>query len=203
MIILFGSRTGHAKTLRVPGNCKNCGASESVELIVYQRFAHIFWIPIFPIRKIYTTTCYKCKTTLTGDEIQNSYLSFYQEVRKKVGTPLWSFAGLIVVGSIVILISVLSYFGSVKNEFMIHDPQRGDVYKYQLENGEYSLMKISETVGDTVYVFLNSYSTNSIRGINRLMNEGRANYNKEAVPKLRDDLIRMFENGEILDMKRE
>jgi hypothetical protein len=203
MIILFGSRTGHAKTLRVPGICKNCGASDSVELIVYQRFAHIFWVPIFPIRKIYTTECYKCKASLTGDEVQRAYTSFYQEAQKKVGTPFWTFAGVILVGSLILLISVLSYIGSVKNEFMIHDPQIGDVYKYRLENGEYSLLKVSEVMGDTVYVLMNSYSTNKVRGITRLMNEGRANYYKEPILKSRTDLIRMFENGEISDIKRE
>lgn len=203
MIILFGSRTGHAKTLRVPGSCINCGTSDSVELIVYQRFAHIFWIPIFPIRKIYTTECYKCKASLLGDEVQRSYSTFFQEARKKVGTPLWTFSGVILVGALISLITVLSYIGSVKNEFMIHDPQIGDVYKYKLENGEYSLLKVSEVMGDTVAVLLNSYSTNKVRGITRLMNEGRANYNKEPILKSRSDLIRMFESGEILDIKRE
>ncbi|HEU5290386.1 MAG TPA: zinc-ribbon domain-containing protein [Cyclobacteriaceae bacterium] len=203
MIILFGSRTGHVKTLKVPGNCKNCATSESVELIVYQRFAHIFWIPVFPIRKIYTTQCYKCKASLVESEIKDSYLSIYQQARKSVSTPFWSFTGPILFGSLVLLITVLGYFKEIKKEFMIHDPQSGDVYKYKLESGEYSLLKVSEVTGDTVYVFMNSYSTYRPTGITKLMNQGRINYSKEAVPKLRSDLIRMFENGEILDIERE
>jgi hypothetical protein len=203
MIIFFGSRTGHAKTLRVPGVCKNCGASDSVELIVYQRFAHIFWVPIFPTRKTYTTECYRCKTSLVGEQLQNSYPSFYQEARKKVGTPFWSFAGVILVASLVLLISILASIGSIRDEFMIHDPQSGDVYKYRLESGEYSLLKVSEVVDDTVFVLPNNYSTNKITGLRRLMNEGRINYSKDAIPKLRSDLIRMYENGEIVAVERE
>lgn len=199
MIILFGTRAGHLKTIRLPEQCRNCKTGGSVELIVYQRFAHIFWIPIFPTRKIFTSQCYRCKESLIQEEIKESYPEVYQQYRKKLTAPFWSFTGITLVASIVLLITVLNYVRIVKEQFMIQSPEIDDIYIYVPKEGEYSLWKVSEINGDTVFVLSNSFTTNSIRKIS----VSAYSFNKEASPKLRSDLIRMFENKEIVSIERE
>lgn len=203
MIVLFGSRAGHLKTLRIPEPCRNCKASNSVEFIVYQRFAHIFWIPIFPTRKVFTSQCYNCKDSLIEDEVKASYPHVYQETRKKLFVPFWSFTGIALVAGLILFISILSYIRTVKNQFIIQSPERGDIYRYVTKDGEYSLLKVSEIKGDTVYVFTNSYTTKSVRGISRLIDDSYFSFSKESSPKLRSDLIQMFESGEITDIERQ
>jgi hypothetical protein len=203
MIILFGSRAGHLKTLRIPVLCRNCKTSDCVELIAYQRFAHIFWIPIFPTRKIFTSQCSHCKDALIEDEVKASYPQAYQETRKKLFVPFWSFTGIAVVAGFILFISIVSYIRTVKNQFMIQSPESGDIYRYITKDGAYSLLKVSEVRGDTVYVFTNNYATKSIRSLSKLRDDSYFSFSKELSPILRSDLIQMFESGEINEIERE
>lgn len=203
MIFLFGSRAGHLKTLKISEPCRACKATNSVELIVYQRFAHIFWIPIFPTRKVFTSQCFRCKDSLLEEGVKSSYPQTYRDAKKRLWVPVWSFSGIILVGSIVLLISILSYIRDIKEQFMIQSPESGDIYKYRSKDGAYSLLKVSEVRGDTIYIFSNSYSTNDVMSMRRLLRQSHFNFSKESSPWLRSDLIQMFENGEIITIERE
>jgi hypothetical protein len=203
MIIFFGSRSGHLKTLKAPGQCRTCRTNDSLELLVDQKFAHIFWIPMFPIRKIYTAECYQCKDFLTEAEIKASHPLIYQETRKTVTTPFWSFTGLALIFSFILLISILGYIRTIKHQFMIQTPKSGDIYKYLSKEGEFSLLKVSEIIGDTVYVYSNSYTTRNTISMRKLIDESQFSFSSEPGPKLRSDLIQMFENGEIINIERE
>jgi hypothetical protein len=203
MIIFFGSRTGHLKTLKVQGHCKNCKRTDSVELIIYQKFAHIFFVPIFPIKKIYAAQCFQCKNLFTESEVKEWFALTYTNARRRVHSPLWSFTGLAAVFILVLLISILNYFRSIKNQYMIQMPKSGDIYRYKTEYGEFTLLRVSEVIGDTVYIFTNNYSTTTGTTIRRMIDQTEFDFKKEAIPKLRSDLIDMFENGEITDIKRE
>jgi hypothetical protein len=86
---------------------------------------------------------------------------------------------------------------------MIQSPEIGDIYKYRSIDGDYSLLKVSEIRGDTVYVFSNSFATKNVTSMRKLINASAFSYNKVASTKLRSDLIQMFENGEIITIERE
>lgn len=107
------------------------------------------------------------------------------------------------IAGLVLLISILSYIRTVKNQFIIQSPESGDIYRYVTKDGDYSLLKVAEIRGDTVFVFTNSYATKSLRSIRKLMNDSYFYFSKEPSPKLRSDLIQMFESGEITDIERE
>jgi hypothetical protein len=203
MIVLLGTRTGHLKTLKIAGRCRKCLGNESVELIIDQRVVHIFWIPIFPTRKIFTSECYQCRDLLMEPEIANLYPLTYNEAKKKISSPFWAFTGIALIFFSILLIGTLGYFRKMKEQFLIQTPRPGDIYQYESGEQEYSLLKVSEARGDTVYVFTNSYSAMGRPSMRRLMDRSRFNFSKEATPKLRSELIQMFEDGAITGVKRE
>jgi hypothetical protein len=86
MIILFGTRSGHLKTLKITGRCRKCNGDDTVELIIDQKVAHIFGIPIFPIRKFFSAECYQCRDFLMEPGIATVYRATYDEAKKKIST---------------------------------------------------------------------------------------------------------------------
>jgi hypothetical protein len=91
----------------------------------------------------------------------------------------------------------------MKEQFLIRTPRAGDVYKYKTGEYEYSLLKVSEARGDTVYVFTNSYTASGWTSMRELMGRSRFTFSEQATPRLRSQLIRMYEEDEIINIERE
>jgi hypothetical protein len=202
MIFLFGTRLGHLKTVRVSGECVHCKNTGTVELITDQRYAHVMWIPIFPLGKVFSAECYRCRKVYSVEEIIRFYPESYHEVRRKLGIPLWSFAGPLIIIAFISFILIAGYFRKTQEEEIIHSPQAGDIYKYK-QNGLYSLLKVSRIAGDTVYVHHNNYGTEGIVSMRRMIERSQFDFDKESKPILQRDLLEMFDKGEIVDVERE
>ena len=86
---------------------------------------------------------------------------------------------------------------------MIQMPKSGDIYKYKTKNGDFTLLKVSETIGDTVYVFSNSYATKQVTSMRKLIDKSDFDFSTEASPMLRSDLIHLLETGAIINIERE
>lgn len=202
MFILFGTRSAYVKKIEINEPCKHCG-NKSFELVIDQRFAHIFWIPMFPIRKQYSAQCYHCKTSMTESEIKSFHPGTYSEAVKKTGTPFWSYSGSAFIFFCILLIVALGYIRSMKHQYMIQMPERGDLYKYRSASGAYSLLKVSDVRHDTVLVLPNKYAVEGVISMRKLIEESEFDFETEPIPVLRSDLIQMFETGDIINIVRE
>lgn len=201
-MIIYGTRASHLRTQNISGKCVSCATDNSVQLSAFQRYAHVFWIPLFPIGKAYATQCNHCKQTLTGSDIKNSYRHPYEEINQQLSIPIWTFSGLGIL-SIVIISSMISGQKKEKeNLALIQAPVRGDVYEYKTENGQYSLMKVADIIGDTVYIQPNNYAATKITALSKLKNQGDTTYSEDLYPMLKSELVKMFEEKEILDIDR-
>lgn len=63
-MIIFGSKKTLLDGAAVQNACPHCQSKNTVQMLVYQKYAHVYWIPFFPIRKEAFTQCEHCKQVL-------------------------------------------------------------------------------------------------------------------------------------------
>jgi len=201
-MIIYGSKTTHLRTQDISGQCRSCGTSNSLQLIAFQKYAHVFWIPFFPIGKLYMTQCNHCKQVLNENEIRNTYNAAYTDIKQQLKTPAWVFTGLGLTALIIISAVISGQEKSKENKAWIKSPIKGDVYKFKTTDGKYSLLKVEETNGDTIYVLPNNYAATKISGLTKLLGQGDSTYSEESYPILKSRLSTMLEEGTIQDIIR-
>lgn len=115
MLFFYGIRTTHLKTIRLNESqiqCQHC-QSGNMFLSIFGRYAHLFWIPLFPIGKTGTTQCEHCKQVLRKRESTPRLNQEYKLLKNQSKITFWHFVGLIIIGPLFILpmfISVIARF---------------------------------------------------------------------------------------------
>lgn len=201
-MIFYGTRTRHKSTHAIPGPCPHCETEGSVELNIFQRYAHFFWIPVFPIGRIAETDCSHCKEVRSGKHLQPSAQQLYNELVKEDRTPIWMFSG-----SFIILILIpLAFWQSGRNDVAVREllrtPKVGDVYEISLDDRRYTLYKVADVLMDSVTVLLSNKETNKLRGLYSIEEEGDAAYDDERASFSLSDLQKMRDDDVIFSVKR-
>ncbi len=201
-MIIYGSKATELKTENITGKCPHCATPASVQMTVFQKFAHIFWIPFFPTGKTGATSCSHCKQVLQKKEFDTSLLENYETLKVQTKTPVWTFSGLVI---LILLISwgvVQSRQHDAKNAKIILIPQKGDIYEIKNGYQQYTLYKVDSIAGDTVYLLTHQYETTKLSGLRDLKNKGDEAYSADLLPMLKSDLKTMLDKGEIVDIDR-
>jgi hypothetical protein len=201
-MIIYGTRATHLKTEAITGVCGNCSTENSIHISAYQRYAHIFWIPLFPIGKVYATQCGHCKQVLEEKEIRSTYRTAYEDLKNQLRVPIWTFSGLGIVACLVVFAVFAGQKKDAENMAYIQAPQEGDIYEYKTEDGEYSLLKVATIDGDTVFVIPNKYAATKSTGLAKLEAQGDSTFSDEMYPMMRSELVNMVEKNEILEVIR-
>jgi len=201
-MIVYGTRSKLLARELVTDKCTHCGTQNSTEIHVYQKWAHVFWIPFFPIGKSSASQCAHCKQVLKEKEMTSSMQSVLQDVKSKSKTPIWTFSGLA-------LLAVLITWG-VMNEKqkdekiakLILTPQAGDVFEIKTPESQYTLYKVASIQGDSVTIRPNNMETNKPSGLSKIKSQGDAGYAEETFSVTKAELKSWFDKGEILDVER-
>lgn len=201
-MIIYGSRSVKQAVEQLSESCPHCGTSNSIELYVFQKYAHIFWIPFFPMGKTAVSQCNHCKQILKKDEMPSSMLHAYDRIKAKTRVPVWTFAGLALVGALVVVGFVSNKQKDEKNAKLIQAPAAGDVFEVRTKEGQYTLMKVAEVKGDSLFIQLHQYETNKLKGLADLKRKGDSGYTDEVFVLLKDDVKAMLKDGEIMDVIR-
>ena len=93
-MIIYGTKAKQLATENIIDRCPKCSSQNTLSMYVYQQYAHVFWIPFFPIRKVGAVACSHCKGVLNHKELPENLKDSYRTVRSQVKTPPWMFAGL-------------------------------------------------------------------------------------------------------------
>ena len=127
-MVIYGTKATQLAKETVTEKCQNCGTQNSIEIYVFQKYAHIFWIPLFPTGKTAVSECSHCKQVLKQKEMPAALKASYDNIKVQSKTPIWTFSGLA-------LLAVLISFGvysdnqnSARNAKLILEPQAGDIY---------------------------------------------------------------------------
>ena len=181
--------------------CPECQTDTSMDYIVFGRYAHLYWIPFFPIGK---TEIGICKTCSTDFEVKN----FREPIKKKFDrekengrarTPIWFFSGLILVASLISFGVYSSNESDQLEKAYIENPKAGDVYLTTADAGFYSTYKVSQVRKDSLYVFANDLQTDKQSSIYKI---DTPEHYKEVYAFSRKDLEKMYQNGEIFEINR-
>jgi len=200
-MIIYGYRSTHLATGLQTEKCENCSTMNSVQVSIFQRYAHVFWIPFFPLGKIGASECSHCKQVLASKKFPPATKAVYDDLKNQAKAPIWVWSG---VGMVILIIA----FGIFKakqsekqNRVYIKAPQAGDVYSVKTEDGKFTTYKVGIVRSDSVFIMVNAYEVDKRAGLDELRK--KAEYSKEVYGFHRDELAKMLESGEITNVDRD
>jgi hypothetical protein len=198
-MIVYGSRSKELAKDILTDQCPNCGKQNSIDMHVFQKYAHVFWIPIFPMGKTGVCQCDHCKQVLSLKEMPASLVISYNNLKEKAKTPIWMFSGLALLAILITIGIISGKKNDEKNAKLILSPKAGDIFEIKVNNSQYTLYKVNEVLGDSVFVQINDYETNKVTGLNDLKKEA---YSEEVMGFSKAELKQMLEKGEIINIER-
>jgi len=200
-MIFYGSKGVHLHTEQVSGvKCSHCEQTSSHTVSIYGKYAHIYWIPFFPLGKKGISECNHCKATFEPKEMSESLKLAHKNVKGNVKTPIWHWSGI---GIIAVVIGISGFLSAQHDKDVvtyIDKPKVGDVYEFK-PNEYYSLAKVTSVDQDSVYVISNDYETEKHSDLNTI--DKASNYTTEPYGISRKKIKELFKSKEILDVNRD
>jgi hypothetical protein len=201
-MIVYGSKSKQLAKEVLIDKCENCGKQHSIDMHVFQKYAHIFWIPFFPMGKTGVSQCDHCKQVLKLKDMPGSLRNSYETLKTQTKTPVWMFSGLALV-AVLITVGVISSKENDKlNARYIGAPVVGDIFEIKTKSNQYTLYKVKQVSGDSVFVSLNEYETNKVSGLREMKGKGDAAFTEEVMGYSKPELKKMLDSGEIMDIDR-
>lgn len=197
-MIIYGTRHKAISQETFQGKCTHCGQLATVQFVVAQRYAHVFWIPFFPIGKKGVSVCSHCKQTLTSKEFNDEYREFYDQVKQNRRPPVYMYSGLILIGLLIVsaVISGNKHEAALRKQ--IANPRAGQVYFIKEAHRRYTLYKVVDTARDSVYVLFHMMETNKERGLRELKTQDIYDSEKQAYSI--SQIEAMLAEGKLIDI---
>ncbi len=130
-MLIYGSRATHAGDFQLKDvPCDNCGETSSFHMSFFARHGYLYWIPFIPIGKVSVAECNNCKRTFAEEEYNPTLSACRDELRGRVKAPIWNWAGLMIIGAILL-------GSSMYDTFRYHDPREA------LLNADIDMMTVS------------------------------------------------------------
>lgn len=201
-MIFYGTKASNIKNGQVINvDCPHCETNTSMNYAVFGKYAHVYWIPFFPIGKTTVAECNNCKRTFEYSELPQPIQTKLDREKEKDGakTPIWMFSGLGVIAVLVAIGYVVSGQTEKKEAEYLKAPKVGDIYKFESNPGFYSTMKVESVLKDSVHVLINDMETNKTSGINDI--DKPENY-KELYGYSKEQIRKMYKDNEIYEIER-
>jgi hypothetical protein len=205
-MLIYGNRatkTGHHNLFGT--KCSHCNTANSLEMYTFSRYAHIFWIPLFPYKKEAVTQCNHCKQVLTKKEFDSTLTEKFNDIKTQTKTPYWQFIGL---GLIVLGIAAGTYGAAEDNKrdkVFLNAPATGDVYEIRMGTGKYTLYKVASVKADSVFVMPNQYEVNISTGLTKAEMNTPTSFvtdKEEQLGFTKKELLLLKDKGEIMNVRR-
>lgn len=201
-MIFYGTKASTIKNGQIINvDCPNCETNSSMIYSVFGKYAHIYWIPLFPIKKITVTECNNCKKTFEYKELPQAIQTKLDREKEKDGakTPIWMFSGLFIIATLVAFGIYSSGETEKKEAEYLKAPKVGDIYRFESNPGFYSTMKVESILKDSLHVFINKVETNKTSGVDDI--DKPENYS-EIYGYSKAEIIKMYKDKEIYEINR-
>ena len=198
-MIIYGSRSKELAKEILTDKCQNCGKDNSIDMHVFQKYAHVFWIPFFPLGKTGVSQCDHCKQVLKLKEMPGTLRASYDNLKSQTKTPIWTFSGLALVAVLIVAGVISDKKKGERNAQLIVTPQAGDIFEIKTKDKQYTIYKVYKVQGDSVFIQPSNYEVNKMTGLNDLKQK---EYSSDVYGVSKTDLKKMLEEGEILDIDR-
>jgi hypothetical protein len=107
--MIYGTRGKHLGSFQVKDiPCPYCEHVELQNMSIFGRYAHVMWIPLFPIGKTPVAECTRCKRTYDGADFSEKMHLIGGELGSRVKSPTWMWAGLMLIAGLVVLGAVFN-----------------------------------------------------------------------------------------------
>jgi len=198
-MIIYGSKSKELAKEILTDKCQNCGTQNSIDMHVFQKYAHVFWIPFFPMGKTGLSQCDHCKQVLKLKEMPPALTASYDNLKAQTKTPIWMFSGLALVAALIIIGVISDNKKDEKNAQLILTPQVGDIFEVKTKDNQYTLYKVDEVQGDSVFIQSSNFEVNKVTGLDDLK---KKEYSDDVYGFSKTELKEMLNKGEILDIDR-
>ena len=198
-MIVYGTKSKELAKEILTEKCPNCGTQNSTDLHVFQKYAHVFWIPFFPMGKTGVSQCNHCKQVLKLKDMPSSMKTSYETLKAQTKTPVWTFSGLALVAVIIAIGVMADKKKDERNAGLILTPQGGDIFEIKTRGNQYTLYKVDQVQGDTVFVKVSNYETNKESALSDLK---KKDYSEGVLGFSKAELKQMLDNGDIVDIDR-
>ena len=201
-MIIYGTNGSKGQTIQTTELCPICKQSQTIVIIPFYRYFHLFWIPFLPIGKKIAIGCEGC-----GNIINEKNFQLSSEVKSHIKIPKWHFLGLFLVVALFSYLIINDNIETKANEKAIVEyiskPAIGDVYEYYLkETKEYSLMKVVDIKSDTICVVFNEYAATKKNGLSELKKKHSNNYEDYVYEYPKENVFKLVEDKVILKINR-
>ena len=101
--MIFGVKFKTILTMLLNGiPCPHCN-NLTLYAVVFQKLAHFFWMPIFPMGKTGVTSCGHCRQVLKESDIPVQIKPAYQQAKLSAKTPITAYWGALVLIILIII----------------------------------------------------------------------------------------------------
>ncbi len=201
-MIIYGRKAKQLAKESLFDKCPNCSTQNSVDIYVFQKYGHLFWIPFFPMGKTGVSQCNHCKQALSLKQMPDTLRNTYENIKGQTKTPPWMFSGLALVAGLIIIGVINERNKDDRNQALIQSPQSGDIFEVKTGANQYTLYKVEVVKPDSVYLRMSNYETNRSTGLDDIKKKGPDAYSEDLFGYSNDDLKEMLNRGEILDIDR-
>jgi len=188
-------------------SCEYCEEVSDMEYNFLQKYFHLYWVPMIPLKKKTEVRCKNCGHTYEGKELTKDITVKLNRVKERypIRTPLWAFSGLI----ILTLFFCWAFWQSGRHDVTeadyIKDPKKGDVYFMESKPSEYTTeyttMRIDKVDKDQVYFTYNDTSVSKYTKVFGILNQ-RYYTNKKGVF-TRKKIEELYKKESIFSISRE
>lgn len=202
-MIIYGSKGAHVRTAPLPAaNCPSCSTFGTVKASVYSRYAHIYWIPLFPFSKSVVTQCDHCQQGWEEKDLPAGLLTAVRELKQGSRFPIWNWLGLAIIVGLIGFGAVAGIYHDKDSKTYLAAPRAGDLYtiKSPGDSTKYSLLKVVSAKGNALEVVVNEYETDSRTPQEEI--DSPEKYSKESESLTVFDLKIMHNQGRITDVNR-
>lgn len=187
-MIIYGTNWSKRKILSTREICPLCGNMHSVSIFYQYEYAHVYGIPLFPIKKDIRGYCSSCEEGINFDSIKN------ETTKRSVRFPISSFTGLFLI--IIAITALASYIYIDKKQEKalslecINNPSIGDIYEVKFDEKEYGFLRVSAIKGDYIMIQTGEYVTDRRTGLKDLKTgEYKDRFYEESHGYTKDDLL--------------
>jgi hypothetical protein len=201
-MVIYGTNGKHYATQPLAGMaCPSCHAPEVLQVCLISRYAHVYWVPLFPYAKIAVTQCGNCQSSWTEKELAPALAPAVHNAKKQSRVPSWTWAGVMLIAAV----GLYGYLHSIRDartdEALLTSPHVGDIYTVRSDSSRmYSLLKVQQVGGNVVELVANEYETQDATPINSLNAPFR--YSKKPFTLTFLDLQVMRHKGQLTDVDR-
>lgn len=212
-MIIYGTRTKVVQGPVTQGQtCPHCGEGQQVAFGAI-RYAHIFWIPVFPLSKKAGIECTHCKHAALDDELPDLIRDQIKASVFSVGRLLPMFTG----SALLAVLFGFLYFNAQQDEQLeyayVQEPVVNDLYimdfteVFEEADPEYKfgVMRVVSVDDSDVEVSVSNYSYDRsyIKAVDLRNDMASADFFAEETLFIdRESLLSLQEDGTIRDVRR-